>query len=150
MSQSLARVLVHIVFSTKGRAPWLNDAIRSDMCAYLATGLSDADHVVVRIGGVTDHVHVALFLARTESLAKLIATMKTSSSKWIKGKGSEFARFEWQKGYAAFSVGLCDKAALIRYIDTQTAHHQRRDFQAEMRAMFAKYEVPIDERYLWD
>ena len=91
-----------------------------------------------------------MFLARTETLAKLVERLKVSSSKWIKTKGPEFAKFGWQKGYAAFSVGLSDRAALVRYIDGQAEHHRRRDFQAEMRAMFAKYGVAFDEMFVWD
>lgn len=150
MPQSISHVLVHLVFSTKGRRPWLTDAIRGEMHAYLAAVLNGSDNVPVRVGGVADHVHVALFLARTESMSKLVERLKVSSSKWMKTKGPEYARFGWQRGYAAFSVGLSDRAALVRYIDSQGTHHQRRDFQAEMRAMFAKYGVEYDEQFVWD
>ena len=149
MSQSLARVLVHIVFSTRDRRPLLTDTIRPELYAYLVAVLSHTEHVSVRVGGVADHVHVALFLSRTESIAKVVERLKASSSQWIKSKGPEFARFRWQKGYAAFSVGLNDRPALVRYVDEQAAHHRRRDFQAEMRAMFAKYNIAFDERFVW-
>ncbi len=124
--------------------------IRQEMHAYLASVLKCSENVCVRVGGVADHVHVAMFLARTESISRVVERLKVSSSKWIKTKGPEFARFGWQRGYAAFSVGLGDRAALVRYIDGQAAHHQRRDFQAEMRAMFTKYGVALDERFVWD
>ena len=150
MAQSLARVLVHVVFSTRERRPWITDAIRPEMHAYLATVASDAENVSVRVGGTEDHVHVALFLARTDTIAALVSRLKVSSSKWIKAKGPEFARFAWQKGYAVFSVGLGDRSALVAYIDGQMRHHQRRDFQVEMRAMFAQYGVEVDERFVWD
>jgi REP element-mobilizing transposase RayT len=150
MSQSLARVLVHIVFSTRDRKPFLTDAIRGEMHAYLATVASEAENVSLRIGGTADHVHVALFLARTDTVAKVVERLKVSSSKWIKAKGPEFARFSWQKGYAVFSVGLGDRTALLGYIDNQATHHQRRDFQAEMRVMFAQYDVAFDERFVWE
>ena len=104
MPQSLARVLVHVVFSTRDRQPFLTDAIRSEMHAYLATGLGDAEHVVVRVGGVADHVHIALFLSRKESIAKLIERSKTASSKWIKTKGREYEKFAWQKGMRCFRL----------------------------------------------
>ena len=104
----------------------------------------------MRVGGVADHVHVAMFLGRTETVARVVERLKVSSAKWIKTKGPEFARFGWQRGYAAFSVGLSDRAALVRYIDGQAEHHRRRDFEAEMRAMFAKYGVGFDERFVWD
>jgi putative transposase len=150
MSQSLARVLIHIVFSTRDRKPWLNDAIRVEMHAFLVTVVGHGDSVSLRVGGTADHVHVAAFLSRTEPIAKVVERLKVSLSKWIKGKGSEFAKFGWQKGYAVFSVGLGDRSALVKYIDNQATHHQRRNFQAEMRAMFAQYGVEFDERFVWD
>ncbi len=150
MPQSLSFVLVHIIFSTKDRRPFLNDTIRPEMHSYLATVLSTSENACVRVGGVADHVHIAVYLARTESMARLIERLKVSSVKWIKTKGPEFAKFRWQRGYAAFSVGLGDRSALIRYIDDEAKHHARRDFQAEMRAMLAKYGVAFDERFVWD
>ncbi len=150
MPQSLAYVLVHIVFSTKDRRPLLTDTIRPELYAYLATILSNSENICVRIGGVDDHVHIALFLARTETISRIAERLKIASSKWIKAKGPEFAKFGWQRGYAAFSVGLSDRSALVKYIDNQAAHHSRRDFQAEMRAMFTQYGVAFDERFVWD
>jgi REP element-mobilizing transposase RayT len=148
--QSLSYVLVHLVFSTKDRRPFLNDIIRTEMHAYLAAVLNGSESTCVRVGGVADHVHIALFLARTETVSRVVERLKVSSSKWIKTKGPEFAKFSWQRGYAAFSVGLSDRAALVRYIDGQSAHHKRRDFQAEMRAMFGKYGVAFEEQFVWD
>jgi putative transposase len=142
-------VLVHLIFSTKGRRPLLTDVIRGEMHAYLASVIG-SENICVRVGGVSDHVHVALFIARTETMSRVVERLKVSSSKWIKTKGPEFAKFGWQRGYAAFSVGLGDRSALVRYIDAQATHHRRRDYQAEMRAMFAKYGVAFDERFVWD
>ncbi len=150
MSQSLSLLLVHLIFSTKDRRPWLNDAIRPEMQAYLASVAGSGENYCFRVGGMADHVHVALLLARNRTVAQTIDKLKVSSSKWIKTRGPEFARFRWQKGYAAFSVGPADRESLLAYIDGQAIHHQRRDYQAEMRALFAKYGVAYDERFVWD
>lgn len=150
MSQSLSSVLVHAVFSTSERRPWLRDTVRPELYAYLTTVLNGNGHRVVRIGGTEDHVHVALFLSRTASVAQAVEQMKVSTSKWIKTKGTQFGPFSWQKGYGAFSVGFKDCDALVRYIDDQARHHARRDFQAEMRMLFARSGVEFDERYVWD
>ena len=149
MPQTLSFNLVHIIFSTKNRAPLIANGMIPTLHAYLAGTARKLDCECFRVGGVADHVHIALFIARTESVSKVVERLKVSSSKWIKTKGPEFAKFEWQRGYAAFSVGLSDRLALVRYIDAQATHHQRRDFQAEMRAMFAKYGVGFDERCVW-
>ncbi len=150
MPQSLSYVLLHLVFSTRNRRPWLHDTIRPELHAYLGSVINSSENICVRVGGVADHVHVALFLSRVDSIARLVERIKVSSSKWIKTKDPAFRKFGWQRGYAVFSVGLCDREALVRYIDRQSAHHTRRDFQAEMRAMFAKYDVAFDERFIWD
>ena len=150
MSQSLSLLLVHLVFSTKDRRPWLNDTIRPEMHGYLASVAGSGENYCFRVGGMADHVHVALLLARNRTVAQTVEKLKVSSSKWIKGKDPKFMKFRWQKGYAAFSVGPADREALLRYIDAQAIHHRERDYQAEMRALFAKYGVAFDERFVWD
>jgi putative transposase len=150
MPQSLAFVLVHIVFSTKDRAPVLNPSIRPALYAYLATVVRNAKCECFRIGGVADHVHIAVRLSRTTSLAEIVEQLKSSSSKWLKTQSPQLSRFTWQRGYGAFSVGPTDLNALIRYIDSQEMHHRKQSFQDEFRAFLKKYGVEFDERYLWD
>ena len=150
MPQSISYVLAHLVFSTRDRRPWLHETIRPGMHAYLASVIHSSEGICVRVGGVADHVHVAMFLSRVDSIALVVERLKVASSKWIKMQDPKFARFAWQRGYAVFSVGLTDRAALVRYVDDQVKHHQRRDYQGEMRAMFAKYDVAFDERFVWD
>jgi putative transposase len=148
MPQSLSLLLVHIVFSTKDRRPLLNDSVRPALHAYLATVARDHQCDCFRVGGVADHVHLAVRLHSTISLADLIEALKTSSSKWMKMQGID--AFAWQRGYGAFSVGPADADALIVYIDQQEIHHRKTDFMTEMRAFLQKYQVPYDERYVWD
>ena len=148
--QRISQVLVHLVFSTKRRRAWFDDAVRDELHGYIASVLNASDNVPVRVGGTADHVHVAFYLGRTQPLAKVVEKLKSTSSTWIIRRGPEYLKFRWQRGYAAFSVGLSDRAALIRYIDEQSRHHERRDFQTEMRAMFTKYGVAYDEQFVWD
>jgi REP element-mobilizing transposase RayT len=150
MPQSLSFLLVHVVFSTKDRAPVLGDSIRPALHAYLATVSRNADCECYRVGGVADHVHLAMRQSRTITMAKLIEELKTSSSKWLKTQSPELASFAWQHGYGAFSVRPTDLEALRHYIDSQKEHHRKRTFQEEYRAFLAKYGIEYDERYVWD
>ena len=104
MPQSLSKVLVHIIFSTKDREPWLGLDVRPRMHAYLATVCRDLGAEVVRVGGVADHVHIVTTLPRTVSQAQLIEQIKKVSSKWIKTLDARYRSFFWQRGYGAFSV----------------------------------------------
>lgn len=87
MSQSLSSILVHLIFSTKMREPWIDPVIMPDLHQYLA-GTSHALHAhVYEVGGIEDHVHMLISLPRTMILCKLVEEIKKSSSKWIKTKG---------------------------------------------------------------
>jgi len=133
MPQSLSFLLVHIVFSTKDRTPLLAPEIHPALHAYLATVARNADCECFRAGGVADHVHLAIRLARTITVADLVETLKTSSSKWLKTQSPALVAFAWQRGYGAFSVGPSDRDALFHYIDGQEEHHRTRTFQEEYR-----------------
>ncbi len=150
MPQSLSYLLTHIVFSTKDRTPVLDATVRTALHAYLATVARNVDCECFRVGGVADHVHLAVRLSRTLTMAQLIEELKTSSSKWLKTQSPALASFAWQRGYGAFSVGPSDLNALLHYIDTQEEHHRARTFQDEYRAFLTKYGIEYDERYVWD
>jgi putative transposase len=150
MSQSLSQVILHVVFSTKDRRPWLDAAIGPRMHAYLATVCRDCNCQAYRVGGATDHVHLAARLARTMSQADLLEHIKKTSSAWIKTQGAQYGEFHWQGGYGDFSIGWSQLEGLVRYIDGQEQHHRRRTFQEEYRELLKKYHVEFDERYVWD
>ena len=148
MPQTLNFNLVHVVFSTKGRMPMVRDELAPALHAYLAGTARRLDCECFRVGGIADHVHLALRLASTRTAAKTVSELKTSSSVWMKEQG--VIEFAWQRGYGLFSVSPADLGSLVRYIDEQKAHHAKRDFQEEMRAFCKRYGVPLHEQYAWD
>ena len=150
MPQSLSQVIVHIVFSTKDRRPWLDPIIRPRMHGYLATVCRDCNCAAYRVGGSTDHIHIAARLARTVSQADLLENIKKTSSAWIKAQGQQYGSFFWQRGYGDFSIGWSQLQALLQYIDNQEYHHRNQTFQQEYRALLEKYHVDFDEKYVWD
>ena len=150
MPQSLSQVILHVVFSTKDRRPWLDPVIRPRLHAYLATVTRDCGCEAYRVGGTADHVHLAGRLARTVCQADLLEQIKKTSSVWVKRQSSRYAGFFWQGGYGDFSIGWSQLGDLIGYIDRQERHHQTQTFQEEYRDLLRKYHVDFDENYLWD
>ena len=150
MPQSLSKVILHIVFSTKDREPWLGLDVRARMHAYLATVCRDLGGEVVRVGGVADHVHIVTTLPRTLSQAQLIEQAKKISSKWVKTVDVRYRGFFWQRGYGAFSVSPSQLEAVLQYVDAQQEHHRTRTFQEEYRELLHRHGVDFDERYVWD
>ena len=148
MPQSLTFVLLHVVFSTKDREALLHENVRPELFAYLAGVARNMGCECYRVGGMADHVHLAIGLGRTVTIAALIEELKTSSSRWLKLHGID--DFAWQRGYGAFSVGRSDFDTLMSYIDKQAEHHRKVDFRDELRMLLRRYGVESDERYLWD
>lgn len=150
MPQSLSLVVIHVIFSTKERSALLDTDTRPKLRAYLATVARNAGCECYRAGGVADHVHLAIRLTRTLTIADLVENLKTSSSKWLKTQSPDLATFSWQRGYGCFSVGPTDLDSLCAYIDNQEEHHRTRTFQEEFRMFLKKYGVEYDEAYVWD
>jgi len=149
MPQSLARVLLHIIFSTKNRVAYFADlTIRRDLHAYLAATANHLGCQAICVGGVADHVHVVCSLGRTLSVATFVAKLKVSSNQVVRGK--HLCEFSWQNGYAAFSVAESTLEAVTEYVSNQEVHHKRLTFQEEYRALLKRHNVPFDERYVWD
>ncbi len=148
MPQSLATVLVHVIFSTKDRTPWLTSEVRQELHPYVVGVLANIGCPSIQTGGVEDHVHILLRLSRTVSLSQVVEKTKTSTSKWIKTKGP--TDFAWQAGYGAFSVGPAESDRIIAYIKGQEEHHRKVTFQEELRGLLQESGTQFDERYLWD
>ena len=150
MPQSLARLHVQLVFSTKHRERILTDGGRPALPAYMATGLQNFGGPPLLINSVADHVHILFELGRTVAVSAAVEEVKTTSAKWIKTQGAEFATFAWQAGYGAFSVSESNVATVRDDIANQAEHHRVKSFQEEYRAFLAKHGVTFDERYVWD
>jgi REP element-mobilizing transposase RayT len=150
MPQSLSKIYLHIIFSTQDRKPLLFQELQEELYSYLASACNAHGSYASKIGGTTNHVHVATTLPRTISVSKLLEEIKKSSSKWIKTKDTRLNTFSWQKGYGAFSVGQSQLKSLIDYIRHQETHHRRKSFQEEYLEFLKRYKIEYDERYVWD
>ena len=151
MPQSLAKILVHTVFSTKDRRPSLCDrALREEAHHYLGGILTHLDCQPLIVGGVEDHVHLLCALSRTCDAATMVKEVKRGSSLWLKTRGPELNDFAWQNGYGIFSIGFSQLGAVRDYIAGQEEHHRKTSFQDEFRQLLHRYEMAFDERYVWD
>jgi len=152
MPQSLSNVLVHLVYSTKNRKPWLRDPeFRSELYAYKATILKEkVDSPALLIGGVEDHIHILALLSRKHAIKDVVLQVKIETSKWIKKKGGQYGDFGWQAGYGAFSVSQSNVQQVKQYIAAQEDHHRTMSFQDEFRAMCRRHGISLDERYAWE
>jgi len=151
MAQSLSKILIHTVFSTKERQPYLADReLRDEVHRYLGGILNRLECQAIAIGGVADHVHLLSTLSRTCTAADMVKEVKRISSAWLKTKAKALEPFAWQTGYGVFSIGESQVPAVKKYIAIQEEHHSRASFQDEFREMLTLYGIEFDERYVWD
>jgi putative transposase len=150
VAQSLAKIYIHLIFSTKERERILLDEIRPELHAYMGGTLKGLNCSAIEINTEPDHAHVFFLLSRTEALSDVVGHLKKSSNDWLREQGPQFAQFFWQAGFGAFSVSQSQVEDVRAYIRNQREHHRVRSFQEELRAFLKAYEVEYDERYLWD
>ena len=151
MPQSLAKILVHAIFSTKKRRPLLRDKnLRDELHHYIGGILNHLDCQPITVGGVEDHVHFLCALSRTSAAAEMVKEAKRGSSLWLKTRDYDLRDFAWQNGYGIFSIGFSQIEAVKNYIASQEDHHRKVSFQDELREFLLRYKIEYDERYVWD
>lgn len=150
MGQSLSKILLHIIFSTKNRKQTIPNELEKELHAYLSTTIRALGCNAYRVGGTRDHIHIACELSRTITVGSFVEEIKLSSSKWMKQKNNQSHDFAWQAGYGAYSIGQSQLASLIKYIEKQKEHHKKKTYKEEVLEILRLFNVEHDERYLWD
>lgn len=150
MPQSLSAVYIHLVFSTKERRPFLKEErVRGLLHSQLGGISKKLGCAPIITGGIEDHVHLLARFGRTVTQAEWVKELKRVSNLWLKEKHS-IRDFEWQGGYADFSVSASNLEMVKRYIANQDKHHHKMSFQDELRTLLRRHKLEWDERYIWN
>lgn len=144
---SFTNLQYHLVFATRERRPQIRGEVAERLPGYVGGIARNLDCTMISANGGDDHLHVALLAPPTLSVADLVRTIKSNSSRWVHEQMGN-AHFSWQDGYSAFSVSNSVMPRVKQYIDTQEEHHRNRSFTEELVALLEKHNIPYDERYL--
>ena len=148
MAHTIGNVVVHVIFSTKGRQPLLTPEVRSDLYAYLGGIVRALNATALIVNWTADHIHMLIRIRPAQSPAEVARIVKTNSSRWAREKWNK--DFAWQTGYGVFSVSESNVSEVSRYIANQGEHHRKRSFQEEFVAFLRRNRIAYDERYIWD
>ena len=146
MGSTFLSLHYHIVFSTKERRPFIRAGWRPRLHEYIGGTIRGLEGVAEAIGGVEDHVHLLVGLRATHCLADFIRELKKAASIWTAENHERL--FEWQDGYAAFTVSATHRGALRKYIANQEQHHKKVSFMDELKTLLEKNDVKYDAKYL--
>ena len=150
MPGTYSQILLHIVFSTKHRQPWITPDVAERLYPYIGGIVRAEKGVLYDRGGVEDHIHLYLRWRTDESISNLMRTVKSRSSGWVHETFPTLGAFAWQEGYGAFSVSKSQEEVVKKYIGGQAAHHKKEDFKSELLRLLRVHEIEFDERYVFD
>ncbi|MBX9926974.1 MAG: IS200/IS605 family transposase [Hyphomicrobiaceae bacterium] len=150
MPGTYSQILLHVVFSTKGRQPLISAEIAERLYPYIGGIVRAERGILIAIGGVEDHLHMYLRWRPDGSISDLMRTVKSRSSKWLHTTYPHLACFAWQEGYSAFSVSKSQENAVKAYITRQREHHQKEDFTSELMRLLDTHAIEVDQRYVFD
>ena len=142
-------LLVHFIWSTAGREPWIGSDWRDDLFGYMGGIINHKKARLICAGGTFDHVHLYSSLPSTITIADFVNAVKSNSSRWVHESFPRISAFGWQEGYGAFSVSKSEESKVINYIRNQERHHAKRTFKEEFVEFLDRYEIEYDEQYLW-
>lgn len=148
MPGTYTKLLYHIVFSTKGRRAMLKPDIQPRVFEYLGGLVRGEGGTAIQIGGMPDHVHMLVRWRADESIAWLMRQVKSNASRWIHETFDDMKAFQWQEGYAAFTVSESQVSVVRAYIINQEAHHKGKSFEQELIAMLNAHGIEYDPKYL--
>jgi REP element-mobilizing transposase RayT len=150
MPGTYSQLLLHIVFATKARAPWITPDVAERLYPYIGGIVRAERGVLYDIGGIEDHVHLYLRWRPDGPTSDLMRTVKARSSKWLHEEFPALRDFAWQEGYSVFSVSKSQEDAVKKYIAGQAEHHKKEDFKSELLRILHAYGVEFDEKYIVD
>lgn len=150
MANTYHQVYIQTIFAVKYRDAVIRKEWRQSLFAVIGSLINETGCKTIIVNGIEDHVHCLLGLRPVVSISELMKTVKAKSSKYINDHHLTPCRFEWQEGYAVFSYGHSQIDKVFKYIANQEAHHRNQTFKEEYLTSLEKYQIPYDERYIFD
>ena len=140
----------HVVFSTKYRKPVIIEAIRERLYEYIGGIIRAKEGTQIEIGGVADHIHILAGCSPKMAVSDWVRDLKANSARWMNELPERHVRFEWQKGYGAFTVSASQVAVVRNYIQRQPVHHQRQTFRDEFVELLKRHNIEFDPEYVFE
>lgn len=145
-----SQIHIQLIFAVKFRDALIQNHWKEELYKYMTGIIQHHNHKLLSINGMPDHIHILIGLRPNQALSELVNQIKSNSSKWINDKRFLPVRFEWQKGYGAFSYGKSQIPIVINYINNQEIHHQKKSFKQEYLDFLNKFEIEYNQEYVFN
>jgi putative transposase len=150
MANTYTQLYVHVIFAVKGRANLISPKWKNELYKYISGIVSNKNQKLIIIEGMPDHMHLLLGTKPDCGLSDLVRDIKSNSSRYINQKKWILGKFEWQVGFAAFSVGYSQVQMVFNYIKTQEEHHRIKTFKEEYLDLLNAHSIEYKTEYLFE
>lgn len=150
MPNTYTQIYIQAVFAAEGRQNLIRREHKEELHKYITGIVQNHRHKLIAINSMPDHLHMLIGLKPSMALSDLIQEVKADSTNFINRKRWVAGKFNWQEGYGAFSYGHSQLNTIIRYIQNQEKHHAKKTFREEYFSFLKKFEVPHDEKYVFE
>ena len=148
MANTYFKLYIHVIFAVKERVACIPPTAQGTIFSYIAGIINNLGHKALAVGGTDNHVHILFSYNPELKLSDTLRDIKAGSSKFINEQMFIRCRFEWQRGYAAFSCSQSQLDTAIRYIMHQPEHHKKMSLHDEICRFMERYEIDFDEKYI--
>lgn len=149
MADTFTQCYFHLVFAVKNREALIKKVWKNELEMYITGIVKNHKHKLLAINSMPDHIHIFIGYNVNQLIPNLIEEIKTSSNSWIKKENLSKFRFEWQKGYGAFTHSHSQIDAVVKYILNQEARHQKKSFREEYLEILKKNEIEFKDEYVF-
>lgn len=150
MANTFSQIYLQFFFAVKDRYSLISGNNKEELHKYITSLIQSRGAKLLAINCMPDHIHIFVGFKPTILISDFVKEIKVQSNEFINGKDWVRGRFQWQEGYGVFSYSQSHIDSVIKYIQNQEIHHQKRTFKQEYMALLEKFEVPFEERYLFD
>lgn len=150
MGDTYVQAYFHLVFAVENRKALIGKSWKDELEKYITGIVQNSNHKLIAIGSMPDHIHIFIGYNLNQTIPNLVQDIKTSSNHWIKEKKFTNFKFNWQKGYGAFTHSHSQIDTVAKYVLNQESHHLRKTFREEYLDMLDKFQVAYKHEYLFD
>ena len=150
MPNTFSQIYLQFVFAVSQRRSLIPAEHKEEVHKYISGLVLRRNAKPIAIHCMPDHVHLFVGFKPVISIADFVREIKVESNAFINSKNWVGGKFKWQEGYGVFSYSRSHVDAVVKYVLNQEIHHRRKSFRGEYIQLLKKFDIPYEDRYLFD
>lgn len=150
MANTFSQIYLQFVFAVKNRQSLISKDNKEELHKYITALVQNRKAKMLAVHCMPDHAHIFVGFKPNMLISDFIKEIKVESNEFINGKKWCKQKFDWQEGYGVFSYSHSHIDRVVKYVLNQEQHHPKKTFRGEYHELLRKFEVPYEEKYLFD